>query len=298
MDLIKDVREVCRIGYGFMASKALFAALDLDLFTRIGRQPATLEELSAATDVTSNRLQMLLSALRALGLIGIDVNGRHVNSPAAANFLSTLSPNYYGDLRRLFPVPDRPADLPSMGTPVARNARRTLHAVLRADDRPAGGAPLQRRTACRLARACPPAGSRRSWTFRRSAKLPAGTSTRLGWGSRISLVPGDARSTPWPVEQDAVLMSYLLTAVSESDIAPLLARAFESLSPGGKLILHDFMVIDDRSGPTSAALWLLSDAIGDPQAPQLTPGMLMAAAKSAGFGEPRNSSCCPASPER
>ena len=32
---IEDVRDISAIAYGFMASKALFAALDFDLFTRI-----------------------------------------------------------------------------------------------------------------------------------------------------------------------------------------------------------------------------------------------------------------------
>ena len=34
---ISDVRDISAITYGFMASKALFAALDFDLFTQIGR---------------------------------------------------------------------------------------------------------------------------------------------------------------------------------------------------------------------------------------------------------------------
>jgi len=34
---IEDVRDISAITYGYMASKALFAALDFDLFTHIGR---------------------------------------------------------------------------------------------------------------------------------------------------------------------------------------------------------------------------------------------------------------------
>ena len=35
MQPIEDVRQISAIAYGFIASKALFAALELDLFTRI-----------------------------------------------------------------------------------------------------------------------------------------------------------------------------------------------------------------------------------------------------------------------
>jgi hypothetical protein len=34
---IEDVRDISAITYGFMASKALFAALDFDLFRHIAR---------------------------------------------------------------------------------------------------------------------------------------------------------------------------------------------------------------------------------------------------------------------
>ena len=51
MELLTDVRDLSRIGYGFMASKALFAALDLDLFTLLARQPSTLDDLAAAAGI-------------------------------------------------------------------------------------------------------------------------------------------------------------------------------------------------------------------------------------------------------
>jgi len=100
MDLLTDVRDVSRIGYGFMASKALFAALDLDLFTRLARQASTLDELAEGTGIPAKRLQTLMTALRALGLVGIDTDGRFINSLAAADYLSKLSPSYYGDYFR------------------------------------------------------------------------------------------------------------------------------------------------------------------------------------------------------
>jgi hypothetical protein len=51
MPPITDVREISRIGYGFMASRALFAALDAD---------------------ASGRLSALLTACVALGLLTLD----------------------------------------------------------------------------------------------------------------------------------------------------------------------------------------------------------------------------------
>ena len=52
-------------------------------------------------------------------------------------------------------------------------------------------------------------------------------------------------------------MSYLLSALGEGDFDIVLGRAFDSLRPGGLLVLHDFMLDDDGSGPVKVALWFL-----------------------------------------
>ena len=63
---IEDVRDISAITYGFMASKALFAALDFDLFTHIDRGADNLIELAKASGVSENRLLTLLAALKSL----------------------------------------------------------------------------------------------------------------------------------------------------------------------------------------------------------------------------------------
>jgi len=61
----------------------------------------------------------------------------------------------------------------------------------------------------------------------------------------------------WPPNQDVVLLSYLLSALGAEEIDVVLAKAHACLRPGGLLIVHDFMLDDDRSGPALAALWFL-----------------------------------------
>ena len=45
MEPLTDVRDISRIAYGFIASKALFAALELDLFSRL-LEPKTIDALA------------------------------------------------------------------------------------------------------------------------------------------------------------------------------------------------------------------------------------------------------------
>jgi cyclopropane fatty-acyl-phospholipid synthase-like methyltransferase len=78
-----------------------------------------------------------------------------------------------------------------------------------------------------------------------------------GLQDRIACVPGDAVGAGWPRGQDLVLMSYLLSAVAEPSISLLIDKAWDALRPGGHLLIHDFMLDDDGSGPALAALWFL-----------------------------------------
>ena len=70
-----------------------------------------------------------------------------------------------------------------------------------------------------------------------------------GLDKRISFAEGDALKMEWPGGNDVVLMSYLFSALAPEAIAELCSRAYGALQPGGILIVHDFMVEDDGTGP-------------------------------------------------
>src|SRR2546427_236245 len=102
-----DVRQISRVAYGFMASKALFAALDHDIFSRLSGQEKTLADLSADTGFAPNRLNTLLATLAALGLL-IRRSGGYANSPAAERLFGARRAEL---LQRLLPTANRQADL-------------------------------------------------------------------------------------------------------------------------------------------------------------------------------------------
>lgn len=97
---IEDVRDISAITYGFMASKALFAALDFDLFTHIARGIDTSAALAKATGIPENQLVTLLAALKSVGLIA-ESDGLLNNAPATAKFLVAGAPGDFRDYVRL-----------------------------------------------------------------------------------------------------------------------------------------------------------------------------------------------------
>ena len=97
---IEDVHDISAITYGFMASKALFAALDFDLFTRVEQGINSTAALARATKISENRLVTLLAALKSVGLIA-ERDGRLINAPATSKFLVAGAPGDFRDYVRL-----------------------------------------------------------------------------------------------------------------------------------------------------------------------------------------------------
>jgi 2-hydroxy-4-(methylsulfanyl)butanoate S-methyltransferase len=106
-----------------------------------------------------------------------------------------------------------------------------------------------------------------------------------GMAERIELIGGDAREEVWPTGQDVVLMSYLLSAVDGGEIPSLLSNAYDALKPGGLLVVHDFMLDETRSGPSSAALFFLSYLAHQIDAVSFTAQEIASQAAEAGFAE-------------
>ena len=81
--------------------------------------------------------------------------------------------------------------------------------------------------------------------------------------SRVNFVELDATSPDWPVkdgEYEVVLMSYISGSVPESIIAALYKNAYKALKPGGRLLVHDFMVNDSLDSPALGACAMRWDA--------------------------------------
>jgi 2-hydroxy-4-(methylsulfanyl)butanoate S-methyltransferase len=284
---LTDVRDISRIAYGFIASKALFAALELDLFSRL-LEPKTIDAVARESGIPAHRVETLLATLTALGLIVRDDDRFH-NSPASERYLARSSPASFGEYyrlqinRQLYPAMEHldarlagdpgslasdmeglmrdPAEAEvfsvaqhaaSLGPAIQLTKMLDLHGSRTLLD-VAGGSGAFSITLCRRY----PQLAATIIDFPNVIQVARRFIAAAGLSERIQLVGGSALDTGWPDNQDVVLVSYLLSAVKEDDIPTLLANAYRSLRPGGLLIVHDFMLDDDEQGPALAAQWFL-----------------------------------------
>jgi len=313
MEPLTDVRQVSNMAYGFIASKTLFAALNLDLFSRLSPNARALSELGAELGIPEHRLTTLLTACESLGLV-TRMEGRYTNAPASEAYLVRGAPAYFGDYFRLqidrhvYPL------LEHLDEALAGQAPRSLYEHMQdpaeaehfsraqhAGSLGPANVLQQLVDLSKAGRMLDVAGGSGAFTITLCRRHPGLRSTILdfpavidvakrfvreaGLDGRVDYVIGNAVTQQWPSSQDAVLMSYLLSGVAGGAMSALFAKAFQALEPGGLLLVHDFMVDDDRGGPRNAALWFMT-FLFDPDAISFTPAELTALVEAAGFVDP------------
>ncbi len=288
MQPLESVRDISRIAYGFMSSQALFAALEIGVFTALQGEPSDVETLAARLDVRVEGLSTLMAVLRIEGLVSLVDDERFANSPAAERYLVRGAREDYSEYLRLQVGRQFYAMLPQAvaglrgdkGAMAAEGQQGWLaepgEAELFSRSQHAGSLGPAWQLAKRIdlegrRSLLDVAGGSGAFSITLCAQNPDLRATILdfptvvqigrqfvdeaGMSDRIGFISGNALEVEWPHGQDLVLMSYLLGAVPGAHHEDLCARAWNATGPGGRVVIHDFMLDDDRSGPLGSAQW-------------------------------------------
>ena len=317
MEPVREAEEISNIAFGYIASKALFAALHINVFTLLAKGPLTAADIAAKTSVPENRVMTLVTVLLSLGLL-TKVSEGFENSPGAASFLSRGAKYDFSDYlryqvdRQMFPfMADLEAVMSGNTAPDAIDSYSKwmadpVEAKLYSDSQHSGSLGPARSLVRMLDLSGPQtmldvAGGTGAFAITFCEANPDLTATVVdfpnvaslgekyvadaGLSDRVIFAAEDALQGDWPQDRDFVLMSYLFSGVPGDAIPDLARRAFAALKPGGCYIVHDFIVDDDRTGPPLAALWQLQHMTFTPDAKSVTPGWLSGVLTGVGFGD-------------
>jgi predicted O-methyltransferase YrrM len=94
-----DSSRIMQVGMSFWTAKTLLSAVELGVFTRLGKGPMTAEQLGKALGLAPRGWFDFFDALVALGFLERDGNGpqgRYRNGAEAAAFLDRNQPTYMG----------------------------------------------------------------------------------------------------------------------------------------------------------------------------------------------------------
>jgi hypothetical protein len=298
-----------------MGSQALFAALELGLFTVLAEEPCGLNALEARLKAPSGPLSLLLATCQALDLVTWD-GASYANSPAALRFLVKTTRGYIGDyyLRQVsLLIYDR---LPLVRQLLRGQAVETLdyaHTLatphmteefIRGQHAGSlGPATLLARTHdfSTTSQLLDLGGGSGAFAIEAVKRFPTLSAVvfdlpqviavteqiiqEAELAGRITCTGGDLRTDPWPEGADLILLSYIVSCYDQETLHTLLARALAYLPSGGQLLLHDLALHADRRGPHNAALFLFGQLSASAQTHAYTVDELAAVLRSAGYHE-------------
>jgi SAM-dependent methyltransferase len=314
MKPLETLEEIFHVAFGYMASKALFAAVHLGIFDALEGGEKDLETLVGETGAERRGLLTLLTALTSVGLLQKTASG-WANGPAAqAHLVGGGFAHYVQNQidQQMYPFMHHLTD-------VLRGNRDTVpfedyekwfkdpeEARLYSESQHSASQMLGMMAASMVdlserRRILDVGGGTGAFSIGLCQIHPELSATildfpnvievakefvaRAGLESRFDYVEGNALKTDWPGGQDVVLFSYVSGSVSAEGVEELYRRAARALVPGGVVLIHDFMVDDDGTGPPLTALWALQHATFTPDAVALTPVFVAGLLEKAGFDD-------------
>ena len=303
--LPEEITEMIR---GFMSSRAILTALELDVFTAIG-DGGTAKQIAGKIGGAVRATEMLLNALVSLQLLE-KRDGVFHNTPVAARFFVEGTPDSARSAQlhsaNLWKRWSTLTEAVQAGTTVApkvdngavkpfiaamdHNARGRARAVVQAVEvngakrlLDLGGGSGAYSIA--FAKAAP--GLRAEIVDAPEVLALAQDYVRqAGLADRIATRAGDMLSVPLEAgKYDLVLLSAICHMFSPEENKQLLERAYAALAPKGRLVISDFILEADKTAPRFAALFALNMLVNTRAGNSYSELEYEAWLKQAGFAE-------------
>ena len=288
-EIFQGIDKLTRISRGFQGAVVLSTAAELELFTLLDKKALTPSEVAGSLGLDLRAASILLHALAGLELLE-KKEGRFGNSPLAAELLVRGKPHYQGDIirhsghliDRWMRLPEvlkngRPPEQPSLAAnpQTMRDFILGMHniALLSAEKVAAaldlgcsrhlldlgGGPGTYAITFCRLH----PQLSAAVFDLPQVIEgITAGQVAAAGLQGRISLLKGDYLKDDIGSGYDLVLISNIIHSLGERGNRTLIGKAFRALIPGGRIVVKDFLLDENRVTPPFASMFAVNMLTG------------------------------------
>ncbi|MFR2384858.1 MAG: methyltransferase, partial [Bilophila wadsworthia] len=299
----------------YWESCAIHAAVHLDVFTPLSGGPMTVTELADRTGCVPQSLDRLLTALCAMGLL-IRQGETCELPPFSRDHLCRGNPGYLGHIvehhRHLMPgwskldesvrenrptrhrssvdtedTGERESFLMGMYNIANAQAERSVpHIDLsgRSHLLDLGGA-----TGAYAIHFCRrnPGLSATVFDLPTTRPFAERVIADSGMADRISFAGGDFTTEDLPGGFDVAWLSQILHGAGFDESANIVRKAAQSLVPGGLLLIQEFILDDNRSGPQHPALFDLNMLVGTPDGQSYTRQELAGFMRNAGLEDIR-----------
>ena len=274
------------ISNAFFAPKALLCASGLGVFDALDGGPLDAPSLAAKLGTEPRATRILLDALAAIDVVEPGADGRYANGPEASRYLvggrETSIAAYLELADRTFSLfaklgdavrtgrPQRPPDMFQGDAEAHRTFILGMHATASANAPAlAAGLPIDGEAhlldvgcgpgtyAMEYCR-CNPRLRATLFDFESTLAIARDLVDAAGLADRIDCRPGDFATDDLGGPYDWALVSHIVHGHSEAAVKALLSKVAAALRPGGRIVVHDFLLAGDRTRPTYAALFSLN----------------------------------------
>lgn len=277
-----DITELIR---GFMASRAVLTALELDIFTAVGNG-STASQIAQRIECNVRATEMLLNTLASLTLLEKH-EGIYTNTAVAARFFVEGAPDSarMGQLHmaNLWKRWSTLSDAMRAGTSVTLDpSNGSVAPFIAAMDVNARGRARAVAQAVKLngtKRMLDLGGGSGAYSIAFAKAAPGLQSEiidladvlpitedhirKARLADRITTRPGDMLTAPLAAgTYDLVLLSAICHMFSPEENQTLLQRAYTALAPNGRLVISDFVLNPEKVAPRFAALFSLNMLVG------------------------------------
>ena len=280
--------QIRQIASAFQQSRILLSAFELDLFTIINDSEKTSQQIARAAETDPRATERVLNALCAFGLLQKKGN-RFSNTPASLQCLVRGKEGYLGGLEHtlhLWETWNHLTDVIRTGRPariddIDDRDPEWLRAFIRAmHDRGKVQAPEIARTLTieKNTRILDIGGGSGvfSFAFVDAAEdvssvvfdLPSVvpiTEEYIEKGryrGKVSTLAGDYRCDDFGGGYDIIFLSAIVHINSYDENKELIQRCAQALSAGGRIVIQDWIMDEDRTAPLSGAVFAINMLVG------------------------------------
>lgn len=304
-----SLNRIHELSRAFQASRILLTAYELGIFSAVGEKQKTSAEVAVAIKADQRATDRLLNALCALELLAKSGDA-YSNLPAAAKYLIEGKPDYLAGLMHTVHLWDSWSTLTEAvrrgGTVRSRSVfeedERWLKAFIAAmhgravEEAPSVVAQIDLRGVFDVLDVGGGSGAfsmafvrakddLRATVFDLPGVVPLTREyiEQAGLVERISIIPGDYARDELGSGFDLAFLSAIIHSNSYDQNQELVHKVSRCLKTGGRIVISDFIMEDNRFEPITGALFALNMLTGTPRGDTYTESEIKRWMHQAGF---------------
>jgi predicted O-methyltransferase YrrM len=297
----------------FSPSCVLGAAAELDVFTVLGDQTLTAEQVTERLNSDLRATRMLLDAVTALNLLEKE-SGRYSVPAQLRPLLTTGSPESVLPMilhrMNILRGWSQLAWVTKAGIPGPRQAsirgpaadREAFVAAMHTVSGPNADPLVAKLQPLQFKHLLDVGGASGTWTLAFLKAVPGANATIFDlpdaikqardrfagteYAGRVTFVPGDFYVDRLPAGADFAWVSAIIHQHSRRHNRELFAKVFEALEPGGRIAIRDIVMEPDRTRPVDGALFAINMLVNTDEGDTFTFDEIAEDLQSAGFVDP------------